>query len=285
MINGGILHPSTGGGRPRARASPSAGRTLRLATLAVAASLLASALVVGCGGSDEPSAEFFSQSDEVIRQLIPEGAEFFNLRILPPGDGGAMRVDLTVKTFLEGEPRMHIVSDDGAIADARFLEEYEGFRLLEDDGVFWVELSVEPPLYAGTPGEAGIRPYVDFYRTGQPELAGERFWNAIDYAEGVIGEALSEAPSQLAVQYIDDLGPGAAGIRIEAAAGERRVYVGVLYASEGALAEGEAFDQETVEAFRQRFGVPAGAEERPPFPDWDYLHRIWHSDTGSADEA
>lgn len=254
---------------------------MRWSVLAAGALLAVAALVAACGGGEsQPAEEFFSLSDDSIRQLIPE-ARAFNLRVLSADEESGTEIDLTISTLLEGEPRMHVVSDVDAVAGADLVDEYEGVSIYKQKDTFWAELAADPPLYAGTPDEEGLRTYIDFYRSGGQELTDDRFWNGFAYAQERIGEAQADAPTPLVVAFNGELAAEAGGLRVEAFHGDRRVYVGILYSREDGADSG-GFGEELVKQFREKFAVPDGAEEQPDNPEWGYEHRIWYSDSSSA---
>lgn len=247
---------------------------------AAAAILLGMVLAGSCGGGgDTPVQEFFSGSDQVIRRLVPE-ARTFKLRLFSIDQQFTAHVDFIVSTALEGEPRMHVISDEDAVAGADLVDEYEGFSIYLKETTYWAELVDEPlPLYAGTPNEEGLKAYVDFYGSGEPELRDQRFWNGFDYAKQRVGRALDEAASLLVVDFDGEWKAEAGGIRIEVSLSTRQPQVWVLYGREDTQEDGDGFDGELVAAFKQRFAVPGEAEEQPENPDWDYAHRIWFVDT------
>jgi hypothetical protein len=249
----------------------------------VAALLLIAALTAAsCGSEETPAEEFFSRSDQVLRRLVPD-ANAFSLRLFSAGQDSESQVDFIVSTALDGEPRMHVVSDEDAVAGADLVDEYEGFDIYLQKATSWAELVGEPaPLYAGTPNREGLRSYVDFYVSGEPVLTDERFWNGFDYVQKRIGEVLKEEPSLLVVDFEGEWKADVGGVRVEVTLGTRRLYVGVLHAREGVPQDSEGFDEELVAAFKQRFAVPSEAEEQPSSADWDYGHRIWFLDTSSG---
>jgi hypothetical protein len=253
----------------------------RTAGTALAVLLGAAILAVACGDA-KPAQEFFSRSEEVIQELVPE-AQAFRLGLGSVGEESGTHVDMAASTLLEGEPRMHVLSDADAVADADLVGEYEGFSIYKQKATFWGELVAEaPPLYAGTASNEGLEAYIDFYRAGEPKLSDERFWNGFDYARERVGEALQEAPSQLVVDFDGVWKPEAGGMRFQVVLGERRLDVAVLYAREGVEAGDQGFDQDLVEAFKQQFAVPAEAEDQGEVSDWGYDNRIWYADTGTG---
>ena len=249
--------------------------TVLIALLAVA--LLGTA----CGGGDNPAEQSFSRAEGVIGQLVPE-ASALSLRVATEDEESATPVDLTVSTALEGEPRMHVISDADAVKGATVAGQYEGFSLYHQKATLWAELEAEPsPLYAGTSTKEGLEAYLDFYSSGEPSIGDERFWNGFAFARERISEAVEEAPSMLVVDFDGEWSPEAGGIRVEAIVGERRLYVGVLYAREGVELGDQGFDQELVDAFTERFAVPDGAEDQPEIADWGYPNRLWYADTAA----
>lgn len=250
--------------------------------MAVVALLAVAVLATACGDGEEPGEQSFSQSDEVIQQLVPD-AGAFTLRVSSLDVESARNVELTASTALEGEPRMHVVSDDDAVAGADLIEEYEGFKIYRQKETFWAELVAgSPPLYAGSPSDDGLKAYVDFYRSGEPKLSDEQFQNGLRYAQDLIGEALQETPSLLIVNFDGEWQPGVGGIGVEAIAGERQLYVGVLYAREGAQTDAQEFNQDVIEAFKLTFAVPPEAQEQAENHDWGYANRIWYADADTA---
>ena len=224
---------------PRLRGQRSAGTALAaLFTVAV--------LAVACGGGEKQAEQPFSRYEDAIHQLVPE-ARAFNLRVSSVDEESGTHVDLTASTLLEGEPRMHVISDVDAVAGADLIGEYEGFNVYKKEATHWGELAAEPvPLYAGTPSDGGLETYIDFYRSGEPKLSDEQFWNGFAYARERISEALQEAPALLVVDFDGGWKPEAGGMRIEARLSERRLHVAVLYAREGAQLDAQGFDQDLV---------------------------------------
>ncbi len=248
----------------------------------MAALIAVAVLTAACGSEAKPAQEFFSRSDDVLHQLVPD-ARAFNLRLSSVDEESGRQVEVTASTALAGEPRMHVISDANAVAGADLVDEYEGFSIYRQKATLWAELAPEPaPLYAGTPSDEGLRAYVDFYRSGEPEFSDEQFQNGFRYARDRISEALQEAPSLLIVDFDGQWKPEAGGIRIEAVVGERRLYVGVLYAREGLQVDAQEFDQDVVDAFKQWFAVPPEAQEQADSPDWGYESRIWYADTATG---
>lgn len=178
---------------------------------------------------------------------------------------------------------MHVVSDVDAVAGADPMGEYEGFSVYKQKATYWAELTSEPvPLYAGTPSNEGLETYIDFYRSGEPKLSDEQFWNGFAYARERISEALQETPTLLVVDFDSEWRPQAGGMRIEAALSERRVQVSVLYATEDVQIDAQEFDQDLIGAFKERFAVAAEAEDQPEVSNWGYANRIWYTDTAAA---
>lgn len=237
--------------------------------------VMALAAACGGGGEGEPASEFFSRAEETMRRFVPE-ARALNLRLFEEDSG--LLMDLIISTELEGEPRMHLVSDEDAVKGAEPAEAYEGFSVFQQKATFWADLTAgEDPLFAGTPSEQGLRTYLDFFRSGRSELTDERFLEAFSFAGDLIDREISDVPTLLVVDFDGEFQPEAAGVRIEATVGERRLYVGVLYEREDGGANGGGLD-EAAGAFAQRFALPDGAEEEPANPDWDFEHRIWFAD-------
>jgi hypothetical protein len=250
--------------------------------MALVAFLTVAVLAVACGGGEKQVEQTFSRYEDAIQELVPE-ARAFNLRVSSVDEESGRQVNLTISTALEGEPRMHIISGVGAVAGAAIVGEYEGFSVYRQKATFWGELAAEPaPLYAGTLSKEGLETYIDFYRSGEPKLGDERFWNGFAYARERFSEALQEAPSLLVVDFDGGWKPEAGGMRIEAVLSERRLHVAVLYAREGAQLDAQGFDQDLVKAFKQRFAVPAEAEDQPENSDWGYANRIWYADTATG---
>jgi hypothetical protein len=256
-------------------------RASRIAALLLVALALALVLLgVACGGKDKPSEEFLSRSDEVIRRFVPD-ASGFNLLVFSTSSGAVTDVDFKVMSLLEGEPRMHVVSDNDAIVGGELVDEYEGFDIYLTKDTYWAELKGSAPLvYAGAKDLDGVKAYIDFYVEDEATLEDERFWEAFDYAEQRISEILEDSPSLLTVDFEGLWREDVSGLRVEAMAGERHVYFGVLYDS--ALPRGETFDGETIAAFEERFAVAPEAEEEPENEDWDFAHKVWFLDEASA---
>ncbi len=250
--------------------------------MALAAFLTVAVLAIACGGGEKEAEQTFSRYEDAIQELVPE-ARAFNLRLSSVDEESGRQVNLTTSTLLEGEPRMHVISDVDAVAGADLIGEYEGFSVYRQQTTLWGELAVEPvPLYAGAPSNEGLEAYIDFYRSGEPKLSDEQFWNGFAYAREHISEALQEAPPLLMVDFDSSWKPEAGGMRIEAVLSERRLHVAVLYAREDVQIDAQGFDQDLVEAFKQRFAVPAEAEDQTEITDWGYANRIWYADTATA---
>lgn len=178
---------------------------------------------------------------------------------------------------------MHVISDADAVAGAEVVEEYEGISVYRQKASLWAELAKDPlPLYAGTASDSGLKAYVDFYRSGEPKLSDEQFWNGFAYARERMSEALQEEPALLLLDFDGEWEAEAGGLRIEALVADRHVYVAVLFAAEGTEVDAQGFDEELVGAFKQRFAVSADAEEQPQNSDWAYANRIWFADTAAA---
>jgi hypothetical protein len=257
-------------------------RRSRLGAIAVTAMAFAVLVVPtaacegGDGGSD--SEQLFSRSAEVLRRLVPEASEF-NGRFLRVADDAPEDVDLTIATLLDSAPRVHVLSDSDAVDGAEELEAYEGAKIYLQKDTYWAELTLgDQTLYAGTPSEDGVREYVDFFISREPELSNQRFWDAFGYAEERVGQELDETPSLVVVQFGGELVDGTGGLRLEARQGDRQLYVGVLYANDD---DGE-LSAEAVEQFQTTFVVPETAEEQPENADWDFAHTAWFDDSGAA---
>ena len=231
-----------------------------------------------CGGG-EPSTGLFGQAESLFSRLLPPATEM-SLRLSTLEGNSEVHVDFTISTELASQPRVHVISDEDAIADADFIGEENGFDIYQRSATFWSRLEDgPPPLFAGTPSRQGIDEYLEFFKSGKPDLTADRFWNTIAYAREQFGTSGEFAPTALSMGYVSEWMPGVGGVRLEAISSERRLYVGVLFAAADGASGSQDFEDELLSEFEERFVVPAGAEARPENLDWGYANRIWYAET------
>lgn len=272
-------------------ASHSARRVLAgLAVLALGSLLFMAA----CGDDDDSeSQQYFSRAANALREFVPE-MDNLNLRYLATTPDTEEDIDLVMGTRLEGNPRMHIVSDDDAIRDALNVGTYQGTTIYQKANTFWAELPREEgalQVFAGTPSREGLQAYLDFY-AGGAELESDRFWAAFSYAEDRITGEAGDDPYLLVVDYERVVQIFYSGIRVETTSGQSEIAVSALYENGEAGAPAEV-SEEVLALFKQRFAVTNIAQEEPESP-WDYPARVWFGvrskttpgpDTGSPTET
>lgn len=231
----------------------------------------------GDGGNGSGSGPVGSLSETAIKKFVPPSSAFTLSAAIAASDSPAAEV--IASTDLAGNPRVHVVADTDAVADAELIGQYSGVNIYGKASNFWAEL--EPSsLFVSASTEAGVHAYVDFYTTGTPALAEDRFWDAFDYWRGQLDEGLDENAT-LRVDYQRSWSSGAGGLRIEATEGERKVILAVLFATDTATG---SFADDTLAAFKDRFAVPESAKQSEN-GKWDYRNLTWTADIGPEDGA
>jgi hypothetical protein len=233
----------------------------------------------GPAASAQPSGTALAASwaafREVIQRFVPESTQFkaFIPRVTDPD---RPNVDITISpAFVSG--RLHVIpfSDRGET----FFAQYEGFDLYKLGETPWAKLADgQPPLWVGSPSEETLHRYLDFFASGEPALASDRFWNAFDYAEARIGASLGGDADVLQIQFDDAWDRGgleAGGIRIEAAQGNRHAYVGILYGPADSAPDATTLVERLGEDFRREFAVPEGSTEELENREWGYPNHVW----------
>ena len=302
LISGGSRRPSL---RPEGKEAPS--RPWRPALLFAFGLVLA--LTAACGGDGgttepspqgtvEPSAAAAASAQpsgttaavgawadfrQVLQRFVPESATF--MAYMPRiTDTDRPNVELTITpAFSAG--RLHVIQFSGR--GETFFGKYKDFDIYKLEQTPWAKLADgQPPLWVGSPSEDTLHAYLDFFVSGKPALTNERFWNAYGYAEARLASGLGDDVALLRVDFDDTWAggtPTAGGIRIEATQGNRRAYVGVLYAAADSGLNGTTLVESSGEAFRQRFAVPDRASqqlqnvqwEELENSEWGYPNHIW----------
>lgn len=285
----------------------------RFATLALLPLMVATlALLAACGGREEaggltpfpaataqatqtppaspspaptPTAaleyDYWPRAEEVIRRLVPEAARL-ELGLFALTDIDRPGVDFLVWPLFpqEGKARLHIIL--GTNAGAQPLgTSYRDFPLYTVQAIAWTKLvEGQPPLWVGSPSAEALKAYLDFYLSGEPVLANERFWNAFAYVEGRIGAALDGDISSLRIDFDDDWNPkghAAGGISFWASSPERRAYVGILYSKGDASLDLANLAATLGTDFGQRFALPDVPTEESRAQEWGYANHIWYA--------
>jgi len=211
----------------------------------------------------------------VIQRFVPEATQLkaFLPRITDPD---RPNVDISIfPSFVSG--KLHVIqfSDRGET----FFGQYNDFDVYKLGETAWAKLADgQPPLWVGSPSEDTLHRYLDFFASGEPDLANERFWNAFAYAEARIGAVLGGDPAILQIDFDDAWNRGgfqAGGIRIDAAQGDRHAYVGILYAPADSGLDGATLVERLGNDFRERFAVPEGSTEESESREWGYPNHIW----------
>lgn len=229
------------------------------------------------GVSPQPSAaaEHWTTVRQVIQRFVPESTAFtaYLPRITDPD---RPNVEFNIfPAFATG--KLHIIqfSDRGET----FFGKYKDFDVYKLGETPWAKLvDGQPPLWVGSPREDVLHGYLDFFASGDPELTNDHFWNAFDYAEAYIGAALGSDVDILQIDFDDQWNWGGlqvGGIRIDAALGDRRAYVGVLYATADSELDGATLVERLGEDFRQQFAVPIGDVQESETREWGYPNHIW----------
>jgi hypothetical protein len=242
---------------------------LVLPALAICALLLAGA----CGGGGDDGGSGLSGAKTRLQQVIPEATEFTGDVFIR--DGTEDEVNLVIKSTLENEPRIHVVSDTDAIKGAELVDEINGTQVYLTSATYWADLSESGPLFASAREIDGLRTYLSFYEDGEPGFSDQRFWDVYEYARDRFTKELGAEATLLRVSYVRDWRDGFDGIRLQAWAGEEQVYMAVLLHGLDTVAASDEFDTETVDDFSLRFAVPELSEEIDDLPAWDFAVRAW----------
>jgi len=219
---------------------------------------------------------------QVLERFVPESTAF-KAYIPRITDIDRPNVDLTISpSFVSG--RLHIIQFSGR--GETFFGSYKGFELFKLEETPWAKLADgQPPLWAGAPGEEALYGYLDFFASGEPALANDRFWNAFAYAEAFVGGALGGDPALLQIDFDDAWDRGglrAGGMRIEASQGNRHAYLGVLYATTDSGLDATTLVERLGGDFRQDFAVPADSTDEWESREWGYPNHIWFVQWESA---
>jgi len=241
--------------------------SLLLPILSICALLLA----VACGGDGDESA--LSSARTSLQQVIPDATEFTGDVFIR--EDTEDEVNLVIKSSLENTPRLHVISDDDAIKGAELVDEIDGTQVYLTASTYWADLSESGPLFVSAREIDGLRVYLDFYESGEPEFSDERFWDIYDYARDRFAEDLGSDATLLRVSYVRDWQDGFDGIRLQAWAGEEQVYMAFLMNGRDSVDPGDQFDTEIVDDFSVRFAVPELSEVVDDLPDWDFAVRAW----------
>lgn len=228
-------------------------------------------LAVACGGDGEDSG--LSSARTSLERVLPEATEFTGDVFIRQDSED--EVNLVIKSTLETNPRIHVVSDDDAVKDGELVDEIDGTQIYLTEATYWADLSELGPLFAGARELDGLSAYLSFYESGEPKFSDERFWEIYDFARERFAEELGADATLLRVSYIRDWRDGFDGIRLQAWAGEEQVYMAFLLNGRDNTAAVDEFDTETVDEFTKRFAVPELSEDVDDLPDWDFVVRAW----------
>ena len=220
---------------------------------------------------------------QVLQRFVPESTAF--MAYMPSiTDVDRPNVDLSITpAFVTG--RLHVIQFSGR--GETLFGKYADFDVYKLEETPWAKLADgQPPLWVGSPSEDTLHSYLDFFTSGEPALTNARFWNAYDYAEARIASAMGNDIALLRVDFDDTwarVNPAAGGIRIEATQGNRRAYMGVLYAPADSGLDGTTLVERLGEDFRERFAVPDSASqpltnaqwEELENSEWGYPNHVW----------
>ena len=234
-------------------------------------SICALLLAVACGGDGEESG--LSSARASLEQVLPEATEFTGDVFIR--EDSEDEVNLVIRSSLETDPRIHVVSDDDAIKGAELVDEIDGTQIYLTEATYWADLSESGPLFASARQLDGLAAYLDFYESGEPKFSDERFWDIYDYARDRFAEELGADATLLRLSYVRDWRDGFDGIRLQAWAGEEQVYMAFLLNGLDSTSPVDEFDTETVEDFTKRFAVPELSEDVDDLPDWDFVVQAW----------